>query len=117
MPSNLTKTEALLYRYLQVNAGPPPLFVAAHNFCKAHTTLGITPAVGAQLTDQIWTIAERVDAAIRCYALDVARRIANVAGVLGKANLGFPTPTRTVLRGYPSRVRGSSHLHIANPFS
>jgi len=34
------------------------LFVAAHNFVKRHSTLGTTPAVGAGLTDHVWSIAE-----------------------------------------------------------
>ncbi len=34
------------------------LFVAAHNFVKRHSRLGTTPAVGAGLTDHVWTIPE-----------------------------------------------------------
>ena len=36
------------------------LFVAAHNFCKVHSTLGTTPAVGLKLTDHVWTVEELV---------------------------------------------------------
>ncbi|MGO9478357.1 MAG: IS1 family transposase [Limisphaerales bacterium] len=36
------------------------LFVVAHNFCKVHSTLGCTPAVGARLTDHAWTIEELI---------------------------------------------------------
>jgi IS1 family transposase len=36
------------------------LFVAAYNFCKVHSTLGCTPAVGAKLTDHTWTIEELI---------------------------------------------------------
>jgi transposase-like protein/IS1 family transposase len=36
------------------------LFVVAYNFCKVHSTLGCTPAVGARLTDHAWTIEELV---------------------------------------------------------
>jgi len=36
------------------------LFTVAHNFCKIHTTLGCTPALGARLTDHNWTIDELV---------------------------------------------------------
>lgn len=36
------------------------LFVVAHNFCKLHSTLGCTPALGARLTDHNWTIEELV---------------------------------------------------------
>lgn len=39
------------------------LFVAAYNFCKKHATLGTTPAVGAGLTDQVWTVEELVETA------------------------------------------------------
>ena len=34
------------------------IFVATHNFCKVHTTLGCTPAQGAGLTDHRCTIEE-----------------------------------------------------------
>lgn len=37
------------------------LFVAAHNFCKKHSTLGTTPAVGAEITDHVWTVEELID--------------------------------------------------------
>jgi len=36
------------------------LFVVAHNFCKVHSTLGTTPAVGARLTNHVWSIEELV---------------------------------------------------------
>lgn len=36
------------------------LFIAAYNFCKVHSTLGCTPAVGLKLTDHVWTIEELV---------------------------------------------------------
>lgn len=36
------------------------LFVVAYNFCKVHSTLGCTPAVGARLTDHTWSIEELV---------------------------------------------------------
>jgi hypothetical protein len=36
------------------------LFVATHNFCKVHSTLGTTPAVGLKLTDHVWTVEELV---------------------------------------------------------
>ena len=32
------------------------LFVAAYNFCKVHSTLGCTPAVGLNLATETWTI-------------------------------------------------------------
>jgi IS1 family transposase len=34
------------------------LFVVAHNFCKVHSTLGCTPALGARHTNHNWTIEE-----------------------------------------------------------
>ena len=39
------------------------LTVAAHNFCKVHSTLGCTPAVGAKLTDRTWKVEEMLRAA------------------------------------------------------
>jgi transposase-like protein/IS1 family transposase len=36
------------------------LFIAAYNFCKVHSTLGCTPAVGVRLTDHTWTIEELI---------------------------------------------------------
>ena len=36
------------------------LFVAAHNFCKVHSTLGCTPAVGAKLATETWTIEKLI---------------------------------------------------------
>ncbi len=39
------------------------LFVCAHNFCKVHSTLGCTPAVGMKLTDHTWTVEELIDRA------------------------------------------------------
>jgi len=41
------------------------LFVAAHNFCKVHTTLGCTPAVGAKITDHDWSVEELLDEAAK----------------------------------------------------
>jgi hypothetical protein len=39
------------------------LFVATYNFCKVHSTLGCTPAVGSKLTDHNWTIEELIEKA------------------------------------------------------
>jgi IS1 family transposase/transposase-like protein len=36
------------------------LFAITYNFCKVHSTLGCTPAVGARLTDHNWTVEELV---------------------------------------------------------
>jgi hypothetical protein len=36
------------------------LFVVAYNFCKVHSTLGCTPAVGAKLTDHTWSVEELI---------------------------------------------------------
>ena len=37
------------------------LFIAAYNFCKVHSTLGCTPAVGLKLTTETWTIERLID--------------------------------------------------------
>jgi len=37
------------------------LFVAAYNFCKVHSTLGCTPAVGIKLTSETWTIERQIE--------------------------------------------------------
>jgi IS1 family transposase len=39
------------------------LFVCAHNWCKVHSTLGCTPAVGMKLTDHTWTVKELIERA------------------------------------------------------
>ena len=39
------------------------LFVCTHNWCKVHSTLGCTPAVGMNLTDHTWTIEELIERA------------------------------------------------------
>jgi transposase-like protein/IS1 family transposase len=36
------------------------LFIAAHNFCKIHSTLGTTPAHGIGLTSEPWTIEQLI---------------------------------------------------------
>jgi IS1 family transposase len=37
------------------------LFIAAYNFCKVHTTLGCTPAVGLKLATETWTIEKLIE--------------------------------------------------------
>lgn len=37
------------------------LFTAAYNFCKVHTTLGCTPAVGLKLATETWTIERLIE--------------------------------------------------------
>jgi IS1 family transposase len=37
------------------------LFVTAYNFCKVHSTLGCTPAVGLKLANETWTIERLID--------------------------------------------------------
>jgi IS1 family transposase len=37
------------------------LFTAAYNFCKIHSTLGCTPAVGIKLTSETWTIERLIE--------------------------------------------------------
>jgi transposase-like protein/IS1 family transposase len=39
------------------------LFVCAHNFCKVHSTLGCTPAVGMKLAKHTWTVEELIEKA------------------------------------------------------
>jgi transposase-like protein/IS1 family transposase len=39
------------------------LWFAFYNFCRVHTTLRVTPAMQAGLTDHIWTVAELLGAA------------------------------------------------------
>ncbi len=34
------------------------LYVAFYNFCRVHTTLRVTPAMQAGLTDHVWSLAE-----------------------------------------------------------
>jgi hypothetical protein len=41
------------------------LFVAAYNFCKVHSTLGCTPAVGVKLTNEAWTIERLIEEATK----------------------------------------------------
>jgi transposase-like protein/IS1 family transposase len=41
------------------------LFVAAYNFCKVHSTLGCTPAVGVKLTGETWTIERLIEEATK----------------------------------------------------
>ena len=37
------------------------LFVAAYNFVKVHSTLGCTPAVGAKLATENWTVERLIE--------------------------------------------------------
>ena len=39
------------------------LFAAAYNFCKVHSTLGCTPAVGLKLATETWTIERLIEEA------------------------------------------------------
>ena len=41
------------------------LFVCAYNFCKAHSTLGCTPAVGVGLATETWKIEKLIDEATK----------------------------------------------------
>ncbi len=40
------------------------LGIAAYNFCRIHSTIGMTPAMAAGITDHPWTIGELVEAAL-----------------------------------------------------
>jgi hypothetical protein len=37
------------------------LFIAAYNFCKVHSALGCTPAVGLKLASETWTIEKLIE--------------------------------------------------------
>jgi IS1 family transposase len=50
-------------RKLENHKAAISVFVAAYNFCKVHSTLGCTPAMGAKLTDHRWTIEELIETA------------------------------------------------------
>jgi hypothetical protein len=39
------------------------LWFAFYNFCRVHTTIRVTPAMQAGLTDHIWSVAELLGAA------------------------------------------------------
>jgi IS1 family transposase len=41
------------------------LFVFAYNFCKVHSTLGCTPAVGLKLATETWTIERLIEEAAK----------------------------------------------------
>jgi len=50
-------------RKLENHKAAISLFIAAYNFCKVHSTLGCTPAVGAKLTDHAWSVEELIERA------------------------------------------------------
>ena len=39
---------------------------AVFNFCKVHSTLGTTPAHGAEITEGPWTIERLIEEATKC---------------------------------------------------
>jgi len=39
------------------------LYFAYYNFCRVHSSLRVTPAMEAGLTDHVWTVAELLRAA------------------------------------------------------
>ena len=41
------------------------LFAAAYNFCKVHSTLGCSPAVGLKLATENWTIERLIEEATK----------------------------------------------------
>jgi hypothetical protein len=43
------------------------LHFAYYNFCRVHSSLRVTPAVVAGLTDHVWTIAELLKAKQNCH--------------------------------------------------
>ena len=34
------------------------LYFAYHNFCRIHSTIRVTPAMEAKITDHVWDLAE-----------------------------------------------------------
>jgi hypothetical protein len=50
-------------RKLENHKAAIALFVAAHNFCKVHSTIKTTPACKAGITTEPWTIEQLVEAA------------------------------------------------------
>lgn len=52
-------------RDLQNHRYAVALFVCAHNWCKVHSTLGCTPAVGLKLTNETWTIERLIKEATK----------------------------------------------------
>ncbi len=41
------------------------MFFAAHNFIRVHSTLKLTPAMAAGLTDHVWSVRELLENAAR----------------------------------------------------
>ena len=39
------------------------LHFAYYNFCRIHSTLDVTPAMEARITDHVWSVEELLDAA------------------------------------------------------
>jgi len=48
-------------RKLENHKNAISLFIAAYNFCKVHSTLGCTPAVGLKLASETWTIENLIE--------------------------------------------------------
>lgn len=48
-------------RKLENHRNAVTLFVTAYNFCKVHSTLGCTPAVGLNLATETWTIEKLIE--------------------------------------------------------
>jgi len=42
--------------------GTVALYVAWYNFCRVHSTIRVTPAMQARITDQIWSLQELLSA-------------------------------------------------------
>lgn len=52
-------------RKLENHRAAISLFIAAHNWCKVHSTLGCTPAVGAKLATETWTVERLIEEATK----------------------------------------------------
>jgi IS1 family transposase len=51
-------------RKLENHKAAVSVFVACYNFCKIHSTLGCTPAVGAKIATETWTVEKLVREAL-----------------------------------------------------
>lgn len=58
------------------HAAAVALYVAWYNFCRAHETLRVTPAMALDVTDHVWSVAELIDAALAIAPEDAPRLMA-----------------------------------------
>jgi IS1 family transposase len=55
------------------HAAAVALYVGWYNFCRAHETLRVTPAMALDVTDHVWSVAELIDAALAIAPEDAPR--------------------------------------------